>query len=89
MSTHRRTLAIGTIAILTLLGVAAWRGAPVRELPGPFAPGSIWRSPSGYDWKIEEVQGEWLRVSSDQAYGGMSPKTVWIYAPTGATWAQN
>ena len=75
---------------LGILLLTAWRSsASSGLLPAVFTVGSTWHGPTGTEYRIEEVQGEWLRVTITSLTVGFPPSAVWVYAPTGATWSKN
>jgi len=75
---------------LGLVVLTASRAAAVHQpASGPFVVGSKWNCPTGFECKIEEVQGDWLRVSTSAALPGFPPSAIWIYAPTGQVWTRN
>lgn len=86
----RPALSALTFALpLLLLCLIAWRALPRQtSAPGPFVVGSTWHAPSGIQVKIEEVRGDWLRISTNAAMPGFPPSAIWIYAPTGQVWTQ-
>jgi hypothetical protein len=89
MHDRRYALAIIMAAALGLLTLSASRPAAGRSsTAGPFVVGSTWLCPALAECRIEEVQGDWLRVSTAAALPGFPPSAIWIYAPTGQYWAR-
>jgi hypothetical protein len=74
--------AVGVAA--SLLTGATRHSAPSSASP-PFTVGSTWRMGDGSEVKIQEVQGDWLRVTF-AIQPGFAPAATWIYAPTGQVW---
>jgi len=83
-----RKLAFLGVLILGLaasLAAATWPASQPPTLFSPFELGSTWRTADGTEVKIEQVQGDWLRVTA-ALQPGFAPKAMWIYAPTGQVW---
>lgn len=88
---HHRSYSIAIIlaAAIGLVALSASRPFSARSsVASPFVVGSTWHCPSLAECKIEEVQGDWLRVSTSAALPGFPPSAIWIYAPTGQIWAR-
>ena len=85
MSGRRLALFSLLLVCLTASLIAARAAPPSSPLPSPFAIGSTWRMADGTEVKIEEVQGDWLRVALT-VQAGFAPTATWVYAPTGQMW---
>jgi hypothetical protein len=75
-------VAVGVAASLL---TGATRSSPPAEVSPPFTVGSTWRMADGAEVKIDEVRGDWLRVTF-AIQPGFAPAATWIYTPTGQVW---
>lgn len=77
------------LAVIGLVITQSTRPAESQEtaLPSVFTVGaSVQLEFGGPTWRIDEIQGEWLRVtdvSSEPLYSGV----YWIHGTTGRVWA--
>ena len=75
-------IAVGVVAGLL---TGATRNSSPAGASSPFTAGSTWRTAEGMEVKVEEAQGDWLRVTV-ALQPGFAPAATWIYAPTGQVW---
>ncbi len=87
MTIRRSTVPIAAAVILSLVLLGGWRSTPTQGVvSSPFVVGASWHAPSGLQCTIEEVQGDWVRVTTNTALPGFPPSAIWIYAPMGQIW---
>ena len=76
-------------AIIGVLLTTAWRSSPPAPAAvGPLVVGSVWHAPNGIEYRIEEAQGDWVRVTTSGLQPGFQPSAIWIVASTGAVWTR-
>lgn len=90
MSFRPSPFVLGLTGVMTGFLLAGWRSAPAPVVAvNPFVVGEKWHAPNGLECKIEQIQGDWIRVSTDAALPGFPPSAIWVYGPTGTVWTRD